>query len=327
MMLMLSACSVNADGEDDVEFDLSDCVGVIDIDRSVEEEECIGIDVNDDEEPSPSPVRDDPTRTPEPDEFNHDDCEVRDGYELDRDVEDACTYVAIVDDEPDEFNHDDCEVRDGYELDRDVEDACTYVAIVDDEPDQEPAMPEPVQQTGQSCQFPASGNLDDMPKTEIELASYGQWFHRVFNPHLFKAPDWGGADSWFVTLALGNHSGGAWTDHGNPGQIVYRGTSTHIQWCLGVLTSSQYVDQFLAGASGPVAINVRIAPNSVVTVNGPSGAHSQVTSDAGDITIILPDDGVVSITVDYTTAAPTHESLVWWGPYDRSENINTIDAR
>lgn len=191
-------------------------------------------------------------------------------------------------------------------------------------PTQAPAVP--VAQT--SCQFPGPGNLDDMPKTVIELAPQGQWFHRVFNERLFHAPDWGGADSWFVSLALGPNSGGFWMDHGNPGQIVYRGTQNHLTWCLGVLTSSQYRDQFLAGASGPVGINVRIAPHSVVTVVTASGnVVSQETSDAGDITIILPDDGVVTIAVDYTTAAPTHESLVWWGPYDRSEHINTIDAR
>ena len=88
------------------------------------------------------------------------------------------------------------------------------------------------------------------------------------------------------------------------------------------------MDEFLAGASGPVAINVRIAPNSTVTVVTASGnTVSQATSDAGDITVILPDSGVVTISVDYATAEATHESLVWWGPYDRSDGINTIDAR
>lgn len=201
--------------------------------------------------------------------------------------------------------------------------APTPTPVVTPAPTQAPAVP--VAQT--SCQFPGPGNLDDMPKTVIELAPQGQWFHRVFNERLFHTPDWGGADSWFVSLALGSHSGGSWTDHGNPGQIVYRGTQTHITWCLGVLTSSQYRDQFMSGATDPAAVNVRIAPHSVVTVTGPSGTQSQATSDAGDITIILPDSGVVVIAVDYTTAAPTHESLVWWGPYDRSANINTIDAR
>lgn len=176
---------------------------------------------------------------------------------------------------------------------------------------------------------PAVGNLDNMLKTKIELASTGTWFHRVFNERLFnQANNWGGADSWFVTLALGSNSGGSWTSHSNPGQIVYRGTNTHLTWCLGVLTTAQWKEQFMGSGNTPAAINVRIAPDSPVTVTTASGKTVvQNTSDMGDITIVLPDSGVITISVDYTTAAPTHESLVWWGPYDRSENINTIDAR
>lgn len=172
-------------------------------------------------------------------------------------------------------------------------------------------------------------NETQFTKVPIDVAKEGQWNHRVFNMRLFNADNnWGGADSWFVSLVTGANSGGAWTSHGNPGQIVYRGNNTHINWCLGVLTTAQYKDQFMAGASGNAGINVRIAPNSVVTVKTASGqVVNQATSDAGDITIILPDSGVVTICVDYTTAAPTHESLVWWGPYDRSENINTVDGR
>lgn len=188
--------------------------------------------------------------------------------------------------------------------------------------------PATVQPTARPVTLPAPGNLDNMPKTVIELAPLNTWFHRVFAPRLFnEANSWGGADSWFVTLALGANSGGQWTSHGNPGQIVYRGTSTHIAWILGVQTTAQYKNQFMDG-NLPAAINVRIASNSVVTVVTASGkVVKQATSDQGDITVILPDSGVVSISVDYTTAAPTHESLVWWGPYDRSQNINTIDAR
>jgi hypothetical protein len=180
-----------------------------------------------------------------------------------------------------------------------------------------------------------------MPKNVIEQAQLNTWFHRVFNKALFVAPGWNGADSWFVSLALGPNAGGSWTSQGNPGQVVFRGTSTHIQWCLGILTTSQWKSQFMAGSPATnAAINVRIAPNSRVTVTPASanqpkcvdpqpanGGVSCLTSDMGDITIILPDSGVVMISVDYSTAAPTHESLVWWGPYDRSANINTVDAR
>jgi hypothetical protein len=198
-------------------------------------------------------------------------------------------------------------------------------------PTNAPATQQPaVQNNGAICSFGNPGNLDNMPKTVIELAPMNTWFHRVFNVRLFnEANNWGGADSWNHAYALGPNSGGSWTSHGNPGQFVYRGTSTHLEWCLGVATSSQYFAEFMNGSTAEnAAINVRIAPFSNVTVVTASGKTiTQETSDMGDITIILPKDGVITISVDYTTDAPTHESLVWVGPYDRSEHINTIDAR
>jgi hypothetical protein len=174
-----------------------------------------------------------------------------------------------------------------------------------------------------------SGDPNGWPKTTINEAPLNTWFHRVFNKSLFVAPNWNGADSWFVSLNLGSSSGGNWTSHGNPGQVVFRGTSNQINWSLGILTTSQWKSQFMENATTmPAAINVRIAPESVVTVTTASGkVIQQATSDMGDITIILPDNGIVTISVSYTTAAPTHESLVWWGPYDRSVSINTVDAR
>lgn len=169
-------------------------------------------------------------------------------------------------------------------------------------------------------------NEAQFTKVPIDVAKEGQWNHRVFNMRLFNAANnWGGADSWFVSLVTGANSGGAWTSHGNPGQVVYRANKTHVNWCLGILTTAQYKDQFMAGATGSAAINVRITPNSIVTVKTVSGkVVNQATSDGGDITIVLPDSGVVTVCVDYTTATGTHESLVWWGPYDRSEGINTV---
>jgi len=182
------------------------------------------------------------------------------------------------------------------------------------------------------CNFSEPGPLDTMEKTTIELFQLGQWTHRVHNVRDFHAPDWNGADSWFVTLAVGPTLGtGAWTSYGNPGEIIYRATSTSVSWCLGVLTTSQYKSQFMSqGDSGlPLAINVRITPETKVHVhNAVSDVYfTQETSDGGDITIILPDDGVVTIWADVTTNAPTFESRIHWGAYDRSENINTIDTR
>ena len=185
-----------------------------------------------------------------------------------------------------------------------------------------PFLPDP-------CEFITPGHLDGMPSTVIELAQENTWFHRVFNTRLFNAANnWAGADSWFVSLALGPNSGGNWTSFTNPGQIIYRGTSTSIRWCLGVSTSSEWKSQFMGDTTTPAAINIRIAPNSVVTVVKADGTVvHQATSDMGDITVILPNDGIVTISVSFTTAAPTHESIIWWGPYDRSININTVDAR
>lgn len=202
-------------------------------------------------------------------------------------------------------------------------------------PAQQPTMvaqtqpPAVVQTSGACVALAPITDLDSMPKLPIEQFQQGVWTHRVFQPDWFKAPDWNGADSWFVTLNAMGWSGGNWTSFRNPGQIIFRGTDRHITWCLGVLTTSKWKSQFMAGSSAPfAAINVRIIPNSIVTVVTKSGRTvRQATSDAGDITIVLPDDGVTTISVDYTTQAPTHESHVWWGPYDRSSNINTIDAR
>lgn len=184
--------------------------------------------------------------------------------------------------------------------------------------------------SGEGCYLNTPGLLDKMPKVQIEDAVLNAWFHRVFNPALFtEANGWGGADSWRHVYALGTHSGGNWRDFNNSGQIIYRATSTHIEWCLGVLTTGEHFDQFMAGDNSEAdAINVRITPNTPVRVLTAQGETIiKNTSDAGDITIILPMDGVIIIAVDYSTNAPSHESHVWVGPYDRSANINTIDAR
>lgn len=178
-------------------------------------------------------------------------------------------------------------------------------------------------------------NAKGFTKVEIDNAALNTWNHRVFNMSLFHAPNWDGADSWFNTLAIGPNSGGFWTSFGNTGEVIYRGNTNHLSWCLADLTTSTWngIDlkkQFLSrgNPSLPVAMNVRIIPNSIVSVKKHDGnVVSQATSDGGDITIVLPDNGVTSVCVDYTTAAPTHESHVWFGPYDRSANINTIDAR
>jgi hypothetical protein len=179
------------------------------------------------------------------------------------------------------------------------------------------------------CSVPSVGDLEAMPKATIEMAPDNTWFHRVFNERLFNAANnWGGADSWFLAFLKGPNKGGAWTSYHNPGEIIYRATSTHTEWCLGVATAAQYKAQFMDGASGNAAMNVRIKPGSMVSVRKANGqVVSQATSDGGDITIILPDSGTVVVSVSFDMAAQTFESKVWFGPYDRSVGINTIDAR
>lgn len=179
-----------------------------------------------------------------------------------------------------------------------------------------------------NCLFRNPDKLDDMPKTVIELFNLNEWSHRVFNTRLFRAPDWDGADSWFVTLALGPHSGGFWTSYYNPGQIIHRGTDRHQSYCIGVLTTSAWMSQFLDGASPPAQVSVKIGHDQLVNVRTWNGrVISQATSDQGDITITLPNDGVTVVWTDFWTDAPTFDSVVHWGPDDRIPNINRIDAR
>jgi len=181
-----------------------------------------------------------------------------------------------------------------------------------------------------SCSFAAPGNPEAMPKILIDNAPDNTWFHRVFNPSLFVAPNWNGADSWFFAYAIGPNSGGSWISHGNPGEFMYRQNMVSASWCLGVTTNGTMKEQFMSGPrpAENAAINVRVLPNTVVHVTTANGSPvSQATSDGGDITIIVPDNGTITISTSFTTAAPTFESFVWVGPYDRSQFINTIDAR
>lgn len=180
---------------------------------------------------------------------------------------------------------------------------------------------------------PASDpNSSQFDKTTIELAQQNHWTHRVFNMRDFHAPDWGGADSWFVSLNIGPNSGGAWTSYGNQGEVIYRAKSTQVAWCIGVLTNSQYKAQFLSNTNDPnqvVGFNVKTAPGTTVAVKTHNGTvKTAPTSDLGDVLVQLPDDGTTTICTAFTSAAPTSESRLHWGPDDRpTEAINRIDAR
>ncbi|MGE5042145.1 MAG: hypothetical protein ACM3IJ_04550 [Candidatus Levyibacteriota bacterium] len=180
------------------------------------------------------------------------------------------------------------------------------------------------------------GNDKQFTSTIIEQAKQGDWIHRLFNPGLFNAANnYGGADSWAISLNVGPNAGGSWKGEGVSGRFVYRAVQNQVGWCLGILTSKTWnnIDlksQLLSGSdpSLPIGFNVRIEPGSTVMVKTNSGEiKSGVTSDMGDIQVVLPDSGLTTICTAFSTAAPTGESQLWVGPRDRSKDINTIDAR
>lgn len=176
-------------------------------------------------------------------------------------------------------------------------------------------------------------NDTQFDKTTIELAKEGRWTHRVFNARLFNAANnWGGADSWYASLNIGPNTGGAWTSYGNPSEIIYRATSTQVGWCVSILTTSTFKAEFLSNTNDPsqvVGFNVKTAPNTMVAVMTQSGQlKTGTTSDLGDILVQLPNDGVTTICTAFTSAAPTSESRLHWGPDDRpTEAIDRIDAQ
>lgn len=181
---------------------------------------------------------------------------------------------------------------------------------------------------GWGFNLPAHPNLDDLPKTTIQDAPRGQWFHRVYNPDWFHAPDWGGADSWFTTLAILRENGGQFRSFGTPGMITFRQSQSYAEFQLAVLTTARWRDQFLAGAQGPVQMNIRTAPGAYVSLVGPGGdiRISQRTSDMGDITINLPDECRVTVACAPKIHDENGETIIWFGPTDRTSDIDLING-
>ncbi len=219
--------------------------------------------------------------------------------------------------------------------------------------------------------FAKPGDINMMPKNLIEDVGSGKaqtkdvqavgwnaWFHRVFDLGIFnKDNGYKGADSWFVTLALGPHSGIKWSSFGNTGEIKARAdySSTTYSWCLGVSTvnkaviNGQSVDlkaQTLSrDPSAPnVQMSFRIAHDERLFVASPTGtvtcgagidqkrdckalsanAVDTQVSDQGDVTIVLPDCGVTYIWTTYKTEQQTYNADIHWGPLDHTDNINQV---
>lgn len=196
---------------------------------------------------------------------------------------------------------------------------------------QQPAAPTTapaVQDQGNSCSFNLPRTIDHEALNSeyiVEEAPRDAWFHRLWDKNLFHAPDWAGSDTWFMTYAILHESGGSFISHGNKGEIVFRGNSTELEWCLAIMTTEQYKGDIDNGYE-QVAVNIQIAPNTPVDLIDANGnvLVTQNTSDQGDLTITLPNSGVIAIHARYHTDAPTDEAEVWFGPYDRSDEINTL---
>lgn len=182
---------------------------------------------------------------------------------------------------------------------------------------------------GWGFNLPAHPNLDDLLKVRIEDAPRNEWFHRVFNPSIFNAQNnWAGADSWFVTMAILREVGGQFRSFGNPGQIVFRQYQQDAAFQIAILTTARWKDQFLAGQPGPAQINIRTAPGAPVSLIGPGG-DIRVTaraSDMGDVSINLPDECRVTISVANRIHDQNGETHIWWGPTGRKTDINLIDG-
>lgn len=213
--------------------------------------------------------------------------------------------------------------------------------------------------TVNNCQF-GDAHIDDMNKAHIDKANKGEWTLTVFNEGLFNVENgWQGADSFYTAKAIGDYSGGSWVSHGNPGEYIFRQTETHASFCMGINTTTSWTDengtvinlkeQFLSNTDVDVAqVSIRVAHDAWVNIWSSTGNYeigtdpnkhvvecrdlsgggiSCKTSDQGDITIVLPDDGIVTFWTEYETDASTFEAIVKVGPFDRSDDINYVDTR
>ncbi len=175
-------------------------------------------------------------------------------------------------------------------------------------------------------------DLEPLPRVLITSAPLGQWIHPIYKSSTYQSS--GGKDgqwSWAHTVYLAQANGGQFRQfEGNDGAFTFRHSDVHADVSFAVLTTSKWKSQFMEGnTSAPFGLNVRALPGTMITVYGENGKvlGSQAASRAGDLTIILPDDGATGISLSEDDPPKTFEVKIWVGPYDRSEGINTFDAR
>lgn len=175
-------------------------------------------------------------------------------------------------------------------------------------------------------------NLENLKRRQISQAPLGEWFHPIYDKEVFEASNgFEGQWSWYHTLILQEENGGQFLGfENNDGRFVFRVNRPSSAASFAVLTTGEHFDQFMAGSdANHSAVNVRTLPNTVVEIYDPQTEEvvgSQRTSRGGDLTIIEPQNGMYGVRVEVEDPAATFEVQVWFGPYDRSENINTFDA-
>jgi hypothetical protein len=172
------------------------------------------------------------------------------------------------------------------------------------------------------------GDLETLPKAFTTDAPRNQWVHLRYKSTGDVATT---QFSWAHTFCFAEESGGKFLGfEGNDGRFVFRHSAQQAKLTFFDATSSKYKAQALGNKSNlPYALNIRALPDTPITILGEGGKvlGTQNASRAGDLTVILPDDGVTGFSLSENDPPATFEVQIWVGPYDRSDGIDTFDAR
>ena len=196
-------------------------------------------------------------------------------------------------------------------------------------PTQVPAEPTAQPQQALTGCIGSPRNFDNVRYT-VEEASLDTWFRVIFNRGQYDSS--GGNDgqwSWANSLCLDEETGGEYLNFGNTGEFVFRQHQVDAHVKFAIMTTSEHKAQFMPGGLHPFSINIDTMDDTIVSVYRADGSLVEslgVSPGGGDITIILPDDGVRIIEFTVRDPNANHETDIWVGPYDRNVNINTIDA-
>lgn len=192
-----------------------------------------------------------------------------------------------------------------------------------------PTVSLPVMQTGSTI-CPQPGDPEDMVRMVIDSAISGNWFHPIYDSVAYQNSNGtNGQWSWANALCLLPSNGGFYKNfEKSDAHFVFRQNEVNAHIAFATLSTSKYASQFLQGANYDIAVNIRTMPGTTISIYDGNGSllGFQKVSKAGDLTVILLKDGVTMFVMDVTDPAATLETKVWFGPYDRSQNINTFDA-